>query len=395
MPLGELRAQVAAAVLGEQELVLSPSFFTAFAEAHGVTADIRCKPGGADNEITRYRFDVILRSGAPAEAGLEVIDWSEEAGVAAELPAVLAGSGRALIKVAGVPNPRLAADRRRLRLLEELGDGSVKDLRQALGRDGDDRDPNLDELRSAARAADYDVTHIAPQPGQPFGLDVVLRRKNGVSEPGRPAGRAGAVSPPEHDGPIASDPLRGPRRERLETGLREFARARLPEAMVPSRLVIMDRLPLTPNGKVNRQLLPAVDWQQARSGREFVAPRTGTERICGRIMAGLLDVPQLGIHDDFFELGGHSLLAARLAADLEAEFRIYLPLQTIFQRTTIANLAAILEQIQQGSIEVGQTQLDESLVILPAPLEAAADTMLDPAIEPAWTATPDSADKPR
>jgi acyl carrier protein len=111
-------------------------------------------------------------------------------------------------------------------------------------------------------------------------------------------------------------------------------------------------------------------------------------------MAGLLDVPQLGIHDDFFELGGHSLLAARLAADLEAEFHIYLPLQTIFQRTTIANLAAIIEQIQQGSIEVGHTQLDESLVILPAPLEAAADTMLDPAIEPAWTATPDSADKP-
>jgi acyl-CoA synthetase (AMP-forming)/AMP-acid ligase II/acyl carrier protein len=168
--------------------------------------------------------------------------------------------------------------------------------------------------------------------------------------------------------------------------LREFARGRLPEAMVPSRVIILDELPLTPNGKVDRQQLPAPDWQDDASAmREFVAPRTPTEQACARVMASLLELPRVGVHDDFFELGGHSLLAARFAAELEAEFGIYLPLQTIFQRATIANLAVIIEQVKRGHIEVGSTPGDDSLVILPAPLEAVADTELDPAITPAWT----------
>lgn len=388
MPLGQLRDQVAAAVRSERELVLSPAFFTEFAAAHGLTADIRCKPGEADNEITRYRFDVILSLAAPAAGGVEVIDWSG----AARLAEALDGSGSALIKVAGVPSPRLAPDHRRLRLLAELDGGTVQDLRAALGRDGDDRARDLEDLRSTAEAAGYDMTHAVPRTGHPFGIDVVLRHRDGASEPGRPSA---ASSVPEYGEPRASDPLREPRQERLKAAIREFARARLPEAMVPRRLVIMDRLPLTPNGKVNRPLLPAVDWQDTHTGREFTAPRTGTERACARIMAGLLDAPRLGIHDDFFELGGHSLLAARLAAELEAEFQIYLPLQTIFQRATVANLAAIIEQIQQGSLEVGRAQqIDESLVILPAPLEAAADTVLDPEIEPAWAATRDGSGAP-
>jgi amino acid adenylation domain-containing protein len=168
-------------------------------------------------------------------------------------------------------------------------------------------------------------------------------------------------------------------------GLREFIRRRLPEAMVPSRLIVLDQLPLTPNGKVNRQQLPAPSRQEATSAiAKFVAPRTPSEHACARVMASVLEVARVGVNDDFFELGGHSMLAARLTAMLEREFGIYLPLQTIFERATVANLAAIIDQVRKGSIEVGNTPGDDSLVILPAPLEAAADTALDPAISPAW-----------
>jgi acyl carrier protein len=161
--------------------------------------------------------------------------------------------------------------------------------------------------------------------------------------------------------------------------------------MVPSRLVIMDELPLTPNGKVDRQRLPASDWQGASAARPFVPPRTPTEETCARIFADLLDLPRVGIDDDFFELGGHSLLSARLAAELEAEFKVYVPLQTIFQRATVANLASIVEQALLGAAGAGTSGGDGSVVILPAPLAAAIDTELDPAITPAWTVGADQA----
>ncbi|PSB55138.1 non-ribosomal peptide synthetase, partial [Chamaesiphon polymorphus] len=120
--------------------------------------------------------------------------------------------------------------------------------------------------------------------------------------------------------------------------LREFLQQQLPAYMVPSTFIVLDTLPLTPNGKVDRKALPAPDGDIERS-RKHVAPRTEIEQILANIWQELLLVERVSIHDNFFELGGHSLLAVQLVSQIEKQFSLHLPLATLFQSSTIEQLA--------------------------------------------------------
>ena len=113
----------------------------------------------------------------------------------------------------------------------------------------------------------------------------------------------------------------------------------LPEYMVPQHVVVLDAMPLLPNGKVDRKSLPAPDLD-ARS-EDMVPPRNDTERAIARLMAQVLGLPAVGIHDNFFSLGGHSLLAAQLTSRLNRELGAALTLRALFDTPTVAGLAGI------------------------------------------------------
>jgi nonribosomal peptide synthetase DhbF len=124
------------------------------------------------------------------------------------------------------------------------------------------------------------------------------------------------------------------------TELRAHLKARLPEYMLPSAYVPLDRLPLNANGKLDRRALPAPD---APSGRDYVAPRTPTEKLLAGVWAEVLKAERVGLHDNFFELGGHSLLLAQLHARLEQQFPGRATLTDLFQFSTLADLAGHLD----------------------------------------------------
>ncbi|MFL6209204.1 MAG: amino acid adenylation domain-containing protein, partial [Pyrinomonadaceae bacterium] len=126
--------------------------------------------------------------------------------------------------------------------------------------------------------------------------------------------------------------------------LRAHLKARLPEYMLPAVFVCLAELPLTPNGKVDRKALPAPDQARPESEHPYVAPRTPVEEVLCALWAEILRVKRVGVEDNFFELGGHSLLATRLAARMREAFRVELPLRTLFERQTIAALAAEIER---------------------------------------------------
>jgi amino acid adenylation domain-containing protein len=134
--------------------------------------------------------------------------------------------------------------------------------------------------------------------------------------------------------------------------LRGFLQERLPEYMVPSLIVELERLPLTPNGKVDRQGLPAPDWTQRELEQQVVAPRTPVEELLAGIWSQVLGVEQVGVHDNFFELGGHSLLATQLIARVRAACQAELPLRTIFEAPTVAGLAERVEIAQRTTAGV-------------------------------------------
>jgi natural product biosynthesis luciferase-like monooxygenase protein len=124
--------------------------------------------------------------------------------------------------------------------------------------------------------------------------------------------------------------------------LRSFLLAQLPEYMVPSAFVSLDRLPQTPNGKIDRRALPAPEGVQESDARQFVAPRTPVEEVLADLWVELLGVDRVGAEDNFFELGGHSLLATQLITRLREIFRVELPLGIIFEAATVSGLAAFM-----------------------------------------------------
>ncbi len=150
--------------------------------------------------------------------------------------------------------------------------------------------------------------------------------------------------------------------------LRDFLSQKLPKYMIPSAFVTLEALPLTPNGKVDRRALlgysvpsdfvsstplasngkvdshalPKTSFLTSETG--FDTPRNPTEEILVAIWTKVLDLQQIGIHDNFFALGGHSLLAMRMFAEIEKTWGIRLSLATLFKKQTIAELATILHQ---------------------------------------------------
>jgi len=127
-------------------------------------------------------------------------------------------------------------------------------------------------------------------------------------------------------------------------GLRNFLREKLPDYMVPSVFVQLEKLPLTPNGKVDRKKLPAPEKDTVSARDGYIEPRTETETKLVNIWSDLLGVDKIGVHDNFFDLGGHSLLAIRMFSAVEESFRKSVPLATLFSAGTIEKLAEILDQ---------------------------------------------------
>ncbi|HEX6292324.1 MAG TPA: amino acid adenylation domain-containing protein, partial [Herpetosiphonaceae bacterium] len=126
--------------------------------------------------------------------------------------------------------------------------------------------------------------------------------------------------------------------------LRQHVGARLPAYMVPSAFVLLDALPVTPNGKLDRKALPVPDWSRSDLADSFIAPRTPLEAEVAAIWADVLKLDRVGIHDNFFTLGGHSLLAVQLVARLRDRFGVELPLRSLFEMPTVAELAAAIAQ---------------------------------------------------
>ncbi|MGW0285883.1 non-ribosomal peptide synthetase [Streptomyces sp. NPDC003236] len=148
---------------------------------------------------------------------------------------------------------------------------------------------------------------------------------------------------PELGRDLANDPLGARRAELLARELREFVRARLPEYMVPSGVLVLDSLPLSPNGKADVRALPVPEAGPS-SGR---APSGPAEEALCALFAEVLGQEAVGPDDAFFDLGGHSLLALRLLNLVGERLGAQITLGALFQQPTPAALAGLLTHSPQ------------------------------------------------
>ncbi|MFK7855063.1 MAG: amino acid adenylation domain-containing protein, partial [Granulosicoccus sp.] len=126
--------------------------------------------------------------------------------------------------------------------------------------------------------------------------------------------------------------------------------------MIPHAFVALSHIPLTPSGKADRRALPQVDATIAQA--EYVAPQGVQEQRIANAIAELLEIEQVGRHDSFFALGGHSLLAVRLAARLEAEVGITVPIRTLFENPDIISFGTALDALVAAGDTVAGAPLE-------------------------------------
>jgi amino acid adenylation domain-containing protein len=134
------------------------------------------------------------------------------------------------------------------------------------------------------------------------------------------------------------------RGEELErTVLRQYLKDKLPEYMLPAAIILLDELPITPNGKIDKRALPAPDAAHLAQDQAFVAPRNYMEELVAGIWSQVLQVEQIGVHENFFELGGHSLLATQVISRLRNALQAELTLRHLFEAPTLAEFAKRVE----------------------------------------------------
>ena len=125
--------------------------------------------------------------------------------------------------------------------------------------------------------------------------------------------------------------------------VRNFLRAKLPDYMVPSWIVMIAELPLTANGKVDRRRLPAPETIEAEEEQRTGGPRTPTEEVLAAIWSEVLELTELSMTANFFELGGHSLLATQVVLRIKETFSVEMHLRSLFEFPTVRELASQVE----------------------------------------------------
>ncbi len=330
----EIRQLVRRATVSESELLLAPEFFTAWAADHASVAGlaIQVKRGLADNELTRYRYDVIVHKSPAAVRSVAAAPswaWADCAGLGGLHTQLLSQRPHA-VRVTGIPRARLAAD---VHIEAALAAGLP--LADALAQAAAIVDTVVpEELHRLGQTTGY---HVAITWGaQPGNLDAVFTESDGPHAPLLtdvylpPAGtrqRTTHANTTHANTPHANTKI---------SAVRQRLSARLPAYMVPAHIVVLEEFPLTSSGKLDRKALPAPQFQDP--GR-YRAPWTPIEEILAGIYARVLGIERVGVEESFFDLGGDSLSAMRVVAAINAALKVDMKVGALFEARTIAQLA--------------------------------------------------------
>ncbi|WP_370640379.1 amino acid adenylation domain-containing protein, partial [Myxococcus sp. XM-1-1-1] len=350
----QLQYRVQRDVMAEEELVLSPTFFTSLTtRLPGISrVEVLPKHGRYDNELSRFRYEVILHVGEATS--LPRPDWTDGSQLSLESLRQKLEAQPTMLAVRGLPNARILDDTRLVDLLSGSGrPPHVAALREVLRDWPGSRGVEPEDLYALGGVLGYDVKVSWAGAHSNGALDVVFTRT------GEPAlFDLSSEKDPRPVSALANDPMRGARSARELARIRQALTERLPPHMVPSAFVVLPSLPLTPSGKVNRGALPAPEADRSVIEDEYLAPRTPMEETVARIFSEVLGHSRVGARDDFFALGGHSLLATQVVTRLRAQLGVSLSLRALFEAPTVERLAERLAPLQGAPAEARPEPLE-------------------------------------
>ena len=331
----ELRQLVNRSLFEEPELAIDPLFFYALRDRYARigAVQIRLSRGRSHNEMTQFRYNVLLHCDQRNEGLLDQrpamsIDAAKKILIEANpehlrITNVINRRVNHAVRTAtwlnGVDLPKTVGQMRERFVTEGIDPQDWWDLETVL--------PYTIEISwSTETEGNYDVLFI--------------RREIRTSLPAAPK-----VHFDCHE--YTNNPLQSQFARQLIPDLRQFLKQTLPDYMIPSTFVPLAALPMTTNGKVDRHALRVFDREipQSRTIAKQ-SDETTTELMLLEIWKDLLRLNHATIHDNFFELGGHSLLATQMTSRVRDAFGLELPLKSVFEAPTIAQLAPILENLR-------------------------------------------------
>jgi amino acid adenylation domain-containing protein len=347
LAITELSERIRRNIAQDEQLAIDPAFFEQLSLPRINQVEVQLKRGRAQNETTKFRYDVCLRVGATSGAPREQrFDWQTQQLTPAEVSRLWVGREADALMIANVANERLLSESAASDQLQFAQVETVAELRRRLRANGEARGVDPEAWWRLADELNCDVSVTWSASGRPEWYDVSLKTRglsdDVIAEVSIPV----PVAKKRDWRGYANDPLHGVFIRTLVPRLRSFLRERLPEYMMPSTFVLLDALPLTSNVKINRAALPAPDSARPELDRAFSAPRSQVEAKLARIWAGVLKLDRVGIHDNFMELGGHSVLATQIVSRLRDAFRVELPLRSVFESPSVAELAEKIEARQ-------------------------------------------------
>ncbi|MDT9696850.1 non-ribosomal peptide synthetase [Streptomyces sp. P17] len=300
----DLRRAVDRGLALEKELLVDPDWFTTL----GVGVELRTKAGRHHNELTRYRYDVVLYADTADALRLDRVPELDRG----DLPGCLDGSGP--FRVRRIPDARTAGDLAAMRAMDSAPPPETGEEPEDLRRLGESYDYRVLTTWSDEPGF-FDAVFV---PAEQTGRTLGLYRSHGATL-------------------YANTPTATRGQGALVRRLRDDLGRRLPAYMVPAAFVVLPRLPMNDNGKLDVRALP--DAEPAVALSEGRGPRTPVEEVLCRLFAEVLGLPRTGAEDNFFDLGGHSLLATRLISRARTELGAELAIRDIFEAPTPEALA--------------------------------------------------------
>jgi len=352
----QLQQRVQKRLIEEDELLIDPAFFTALKQylPNVSHVEIQLKRGRYHNEMTQFRYDVILHVGSatPSTKEYQQLDWQEEKLTIPAIRQLLRETQPEALGIKGVPNARLQSALKAVELLANpSGPETLGELRAML-QELPDIGVEPEDFWELGDDLPYSVEVNWSEAGADC-YDIVFRSNNREGQVTSQESIKELDKVPAIDASsfrsYANNPLKGKLARKIAPQLRRFLEQKLPNYMVPAAFVILDAFPLTPNGKIDRKALPTPDLANLELADDFVAPRTPFEELLAGIWAEVIGLKQVGIHSNFFALGGHSLLAAQVVYRLRETLQLEVPLNQLFELPTVASLAEHIALLHQAN----------------------------------------------
>jgi amino acid adenylation domain-containing protein len=345
MTLEQLRQLIQKNMQFNQELVIDPAFFQVLSARLPQIGEvtIQLKRGDAHNEMTKYRYDVVIRSGAGAAAVRQHRwNWQKQQLTVTDVVRILQESPVTCCVIENVPNARLGKDIKLVKILNSASSlSTVGELQSYLQENAAEQGIEPEIWWDLSESLPYS-TEVSWSVENLDCYDVTFRYQ-GTAVALAPAGDDGQPTlliKPWHT--YSNNPAFGKNSINLVSKLRTFLQEKLSGYMVPSAFVILPTLPLTLNGKVDRRALPAPEMERSQLNTVYVQPQNKTEEVIATVWQEVLKLDQVGVNDNFFEIGGDSLLMAHLSSKLSAVLPNKLSIVELFKYPTIQSLSQYL-----------------------------------------------------